>query len=57
MHLLQGDEGSVPEPEPPDAARFARAPKPDGLAAQVAQLRQELDELRRDVDALRERLS
>jgi uncharacterized protein len=57
MHLLQEDEGAVPEPESPDAARFARAPEPNGLAAEVARLRQELDELRRDVDALRERLS
>ena len=56
-HLMEGD-GEPDAAAQPDGARTEPAPPPplDGLAAEVASLRQELDALREDVAALRERL-
>jgi uncharacterized protein len=60
-HLLEEDAPDDGRDEPVrDEARPADAParqsQPDGLAAEVAQLRRELDALRADVAALREEL-
>jgi uncharacterized protein YceH (UPF0502 family) len=56
-HLLEADGAPAGERESPEATAPTRQPEPDGLAAEVAQLRRELDALRREVDALRGQLS
>jgi len=49
-HLLEADGAAGPEPEP------GRAGQPSDLAGEVARLRQDLEALRTEVGALRERL-
>jgi uncharacterized protein len=56
-HLLEADRSDVAERELPDPDLPTRQPDSDGLAAELARLRQELDELRQDVADLREHLS
>jgi hypothetical protein len=55
-HLLVDDAPIVEEAVAEAADAPARQPEPQGLPAEVAQLRRELDALREDVAALREQL-
>lgn len=51
-----GDASATAELEPTDADPTFQQPEPGGLADEVALLRRELDAIRQDVAALRERL-